>query len=139
MPTPRIYADFNGLIGSFKTADRSAVVLDAFGTLRELANAGIVLSNGMRLVVYDWSDDEEDLEADAAAFFDFRRNWWVAEFDDPGLRYIPKKYRDHSNELHCWSCRKLLPDSIRTKHLWVHARCPHCDSEICKPIMRPVN
>ena len=53
----RIYADFNGRVAGPKNADRTAVVLDTFGSLRDLANAGIVLEEGLPLIVVDASDD----------------------------------------------------------------------------------
>lgn len=113
---PRIYADFNGIVGSFRTEGRSAVVLDTFGTLRELSNARILLKDGFQMMVYDWSDDEEDLEADVTTFFDPSRKQWIGEFDEKGLRYVQKKNRDESIEFHCWSCGVDLSTEFETQY-----------------------
>jgi hypothetical protein len=40
MKVQRIYADFNGLVRGPRNPDRTAVVLDTFGSLRDLSNAG---------------------------------------------------------------------------------------------------
>jgi len=55
----RIYADFNGLVDGVVNPKRTAVVLDTFGSLRDLSNAGIVLSVGLPLVAFDESDESD--------------------------------------------------------------------------------
>lgn len=60
--TVRIYADFNGLVPGPKRPDRTAVVLDTFGSLRDLSNASVRLRDGLALIGVDGSDDDEDLE-----------------------------------------------------------------------------
>ena len=75
MPVTRIYADFNGLVRGVKNPKRTAVVLDTFGSLRDLSNAGLVLKEGMSLVAVDESDEEEDLEDHGTAAYDHDRNW----------------------------------------------------------------
>ena len=62
MSPTRIYADFNRLVKSPRDSGRTAVVLDTFGSLRDLCNAGLILSEGMPLIAVDWSDENEDLE-----------------------------------------------------------------------------
>jgi hypothetical protein len=79
--TPRIYADFNGLGNPDRTEGRLAVALDTLGTLRDLTNARLRLTEGLRLTVYDWSDDEEHLEAEATARYDPDDGLWWAELD----------------------------------------------------------
>ena len=82
MSLPRIYADFNGLVRGVKNSDRTAVVLDTFGSLRDLANASLILREGLPLVAFDWSDDDEDLEGHGTAQYDHANGWWVVEFDE---------------------------------------------------------
>ena len=72
----RIYADFNGLVGGVVDPTRTAVVLDTFGSIRDLSNAGAVLSVGLPLVAYDESDETEDLEGHGTAQYDHKRRWW---------------------------------------------------------------
>ena len=67
MPVTRIYADFNGLVAGPRNAERTAVVLDTSGSLRDLANAGIVLEERLPLIAVDASDDVEDLEGHGTA------------------------------------------------------------------------
>jgi hypothetical protein len=69
MTYPRIYADFNGHDWSLRHPGRHAVALDTIGSLQALSNAGLRLRDGVRLIVYDYSDDEEDLEAEATVRF----------------------------------------------------------------------
>ena len=83
---PRIYADFNGLMQSPRDAARSMVPLDTWGSLRDLSNAGIKLREGTELVIHDASDDEEDLEAEAVAYYDPERKWWYAELVTSWIR-----------------------------------------------------
>jgi len=68
----RIYADFNGLVCGVVDPSRTAVVLDTFGSIRDLSNAGTVLSVGLPLVTYDESDETEDLEGHGIAQYDLQ-------------------------------------------------------------------
>ena len=61
MTIPRICADFNGLVPGLVNPEREAVVMDTAGTIRDLANAGIILEEGMPLIAWDGSDEVEDL------------------------------------------------------------------------------
>ena len=67
----RISADFNGLVSGVVNPARIAVVLDTYGSLRDLSNAGVVLSPGLALVAFDESDDDEDLEGHGTAQHDY--------------------------------------------------------------------
>lgn len=82
------------------------VALDTFGTLRDLSNAGVVLQEGLVLQIYDWSDEHEDLEADAVARFDNERKIWFAVIDKKGYRYVTASARDQNNHFLCVSCRR---------------------------------
>jgi hypothetical protein len=91
MKHPRIYADFNGIYRSI--ADGVFVVpLDSTQTLRDLAAEGIELRDGFALTIYDRSDEEEDLEADAVSRYDAASRRWLAVLDE-GYQYVPAKGR----------------------------------------------
>lgn len=85
----RIYADFNGLVPSPTRPDGLAVVLNTMGSLRELSNAGIRLTEGLPLIGVDASDDLEDLEGHGVARYDGVNQWWLIDFDEQGVRYVP--------------------------------------------------
>ena len=109
MPSTRIYADFNGLVSGPRNPERRAVVLDTFGSLRDLSNAGLVLQEGLPLIAVDWSDDDEDLEGHGTAQYDREQAWWVVEFDELGVRYVPAGDRSPVEKFLCVSCRQPLP------------------------------
>ncbi|MFD0727165.1 hypothetical protein [Lysobacter brunescens] len=106
----RIYADFNGLVDGIVNPKRTAVVLDTYGSLRDLSNAGIVLSIGLPLVVFDASDESEDLEGHGTAQYDASRKWWVVEFDEKGVRYVSARDRDIAvdSPFHCVKCAEPI-------------------------------
>lgn len=89
MALPRIYADFNGLGRSPRRPERSAVALDTRGSLEALERAGIELRDGLRLTIWDGSDEAEDLEADTTVYYDADSRVWYAEMDEQGYRYVP--------------------------------------------------
>lgn len=111
MSFTRIYADFNGIVSGIKNPDRDAVILDTFGSLRDLSNAGLVLSEGLPLIAVDESDELEDLEAHGTAQYDPDRKWWIIEFDELGIRYVPASDRSPVNEFLCVKCRQAFPNS----------------------------
>jgi hypothetical protein len=136
---PRIYADFNGLRRPERTGGRLAVALDTFGTLRDLANAGIRLSEGLELTVYDWSDDEEDLEAQATAHYDPERRVWWADLGARGYEYVPKRGRPIDPRFLCLGCRRDLasdPDTWGDGVPRVTA-CPRCATAVDAAIDPP--
>lgn len=132
MSLPRISADFNGLVRGVKNPERTAVVLDTFGSLRDLANAGLVLREGLRLVAVDWSDDEEDLEGHGTAHYDSAHGWWVLEFDALGVRYVPAGDRSPVDHFLCVRCRANLQNAFNP-----HAECPSCGAKVTLPIAPP--
>lgn len=137
MTTLRIYADFNGIVNGPKNPAREAVVIDTFGSLRDLANAGVVLRAGLPLIVRDESDETEDLEAHGTAEFDAAHKWWVVEFDEEGIRYVPAGNRSYSTEFRCVSCQHPLHELIANKGLKVGDVCPACGTPIHEPILPP--
>lgn len=139
MTTIRIYADFNGLVNGPKTPGRTAVVLDTFGSLRDLANAGVILHEGLPLIAVDGSDESEDLEGHGTAEYDLANDWWVVEFDEEGVRYVPAGDRTIVTEFTCVSCKKPLQDLIKSRGLKMGDACPSCRTAIHAPIARPID
>ena len=129
IPT-RIYADFNGLVSGPRNPERTAVVLDTFGSLRDLSNAGFVLWEGLPLIAVDWSDDYEDLEGHGTAQYDRDRRWWVVEFDAVGVRYVPAGNRNRVNVFRCVSCRKSLPVSTPENAFDFKGSCASCGTSV---------
>jgi hypothetical protein len=106
MTALRIYADYNGLGRSERGP--FVIPLDTFGSLRDLSNAGVRLREGLALVVADWSDEDEDLEADATAVFDPKAGVWLAVLGPDGYRYVPKGARTNDDRFLCLGCRRDL-------------------------------
>jgi len=67
---PRVSVDF-------QNSDRSGRVrLNTIGTLRDLSESGIVLREGLELLLYCL-----ELEAEGTVTFSMEENLWVAELD----------------------------------------------------------
>lgn len=130
MTSTRIYADFNGIVNSPCNPERRAVVLDTFGSLRDLSNAGLVLSEGLPLVVVDWSDETEDLEGHGTAEYDRGRARWVVELDELGIRYVPAGNRSPVLMFCCVSCRQLLPIATPSDAFDPTASCAACGTSV---------
>lgn len=129
MTIKRIYADFNGLVPDVKNPNRTAVVLDTIGSLQDLSNAGLILSEGLPLIAFDWSDESEDLEGHGTAHWDRDRRWWVVEFDDAGVRYVPAGDRTPVVEFLCVSCRQPIP-GMPGKGFSAKTVCQSCGTSI---------
>lgn len=136
MPIPRIYADFNGLVAGVRDPSRTAVVLDTFGSLRDLSNAGICLKPDLPLITVDWSDDTEDLEGHGTAQYDHHRHWWVVEFDDEAVSYVPAGCRTINRIFKCIGCRMDLMPQI-AQGLALGDVCWVCGVAIHSPIAPP--
>jgi DNA-directed RNA polymerase subunit RPC12/RpoP len=132
MERPRIYADFNGLQGSPRGDSRQCVPLDTWGSLRDLSTLGVSLSDGMRLVISSDSDEHEDLEADAVAFYNSEQGWWFAEIEGE-IRDVP--HREWSTTFLCLGCRADLGPTADTRTR--NEQCPHCGVSIQAAIAPP--
>ena len=128
MRPTRIYADFNGLVHGPRNPQRIAVVLDTFGSLRDLSNAGVILREGLPLIAVDWSDDAEDLEGHGTAQYDRANKWWVVEFDEVGVRYVPAADRSPANVFLCVKCKHPL--SVDAATFDPGASCPVCGTSV---------
>lgn len=133
----RIYADFNGLVDGPRNPGRTAVVLDTFGSLRDLCNAGVALREGLDLIAVDASDEREDLEGHGTARYDAARGWWVVEFDEVGVRYVPAGDRSAPEAFHCVACRRDLTAQLRDDGLPPGARCHSCGTPVRTPLAPP--
>ena len=145
MPPLRIYADWNG-IG--RREDGCLVIpLDTFGSLQDLTNAGVRLRDGLALTVVDWSDEEEDLEADATTRFDAAVGMWLAVLGPKGHRYVPKGDRTPEHRFLCLGCRRDLGHDPITRErpsagvVYVgspHGQaCPACGTPIAAALAPP--
>jgi DNA-directed RNA polymerase subunit RPC12/RpoP len=139
MPVTRIYADFNGLVRGIKNPDRTAVVLDTFGSLRDLSNAGLVLSEGLPLIAVDASDETEDLEGHGTAHYDPERKWWLLEFDEYGVRDVPAGDRVPVKEFLCVKCRRPFHDMGPDKAFSPRAACPSCGTRVLAAYAPPAS
>jgi hypothetical protein len=136
-PRARIYADFNEFIHSPRNPERRAVPLDTMGSLRDLANAGVVLYDGMPLTIYADSDEDEDLEADTVAYYESAQKRWIAELDERGYRYVPAQDRGETPPFLCVRCRTPLDAVLARRGLRIGDRCPSCGEPIHRPIAPP--
>ena len=65
----------------------------------DLSNAGIRLTEEMPLVIFDWSDENEDLEGHCTVYYDWQRQFWWAELDEQGVLDVPRDERKPVKEL----------------------------------------
>jgi len=137
-PPLRIYADFNGIVTAPKNAKRKAVVLDTFGSLRDLANAGVSLFEGLPLIAVDYSDELDDLEGHGTAEYDRANGWWVVEFDDQGVRFVPAGNREPVITFLCVKCKAPLHELLQSRGLKLGDTCPSCGNPIHSPLAPPV-
>lgn len=126
----RIYADFNGIVRGPCNPHRQAVVLDTFGSLRDLANAGQILWEGLPIIAVDWSDEAEDLEGHGTAQFDRVNERWVVEFDEAGVRYVPAGARVPVQVYRCVSCGNSLPIFTPDEAFDSTASCASCGTGV---------
>jgi len=141
----RIHADYNGLGRSENGS--VAIPLDTFGSLRDLSNAGVRLRDGLPLLVVDWSDEEEDLEAEATAQYDPGNSAWLAVLAPGGYRYVPKGDRAPDHRFLCLGCRRDLGrDPVTGEHPQAgvvfiespHGQlCPACGTPISAALAPP--
>jgi hypothetical protein len=93
---PRIFADFNKIYGKHDTPDDECrVVLECIGTMKDLQEQGIQLSEGLALTLYmpDYHEAnglEDSLEVDAIVEFNHLREW-VGVFAWGELAYRSEK------------------------------------------------
>ena len=133
----KIYADFNGLVFNPKTRKAEGVVLDTFGSLRDLSNAGVVLREGLSLICIDASDEKEDLEAEGVVEFDRENGWWILKFNEDWIKDVPAGDRLPIDEFLCVSCRNDLSPEIKSRKLSTSGMCPYCNTPIMAAVAEP--
>ena len=133
----RIYADFNGLVRGVVDQTRTGVVLDTYGSLRDLANNGLILSQGLPLIAVDQSDETEDLEGHGTAQYDFAKNRWIIEFDEQGVRYVPRSEDGGSKIFRCVACGEPFPDQGAGAMIIAKMDCSACGTSALAPYQRP--
>ena len=139
MPITRIYADFNGIDRPAVANGCLAVALDTVGSVQDLSNAGLRLTEGLRLTIWDASDEAEDLEADAVARYDAAAGIWWADLGEGGYRYVPAKSRGADTRFLCLICRADIASKSIARSAAVPAGklCPHCATPISAAIAPP--
>ena len=122
MDTPRIYVDFNALPGVGE-----AMQLSFYGTLCDLASQRLLLREGLRVVLYDDSDGDEDMEFDATIRYrpnsESIMSRWVAELDAASFRRVPHIPRKPLS-FPCATCNAELHDQL--PNLDESSVCPSC-------------
>lgn len=111
------------------------IPLNRFGSLCDLSREGLVLSEGLKLTIYESSDEFEDLEADVLVYFDEEFGAWVGEFRGDAIRYVPTVSRPYPN-LECFNCHKDLQTTIQKHGLNEKTVCPNCGELSHTPILR---
>ena len=137
MSLVRIYADFNGLVRGPSNQERTAVVLDTFGSLRDLSNAGVRLKIGLPLIAFDQSDDNQDLEGHGTAQYDTKHKRWVVEFDELGVRYVPARGQRSQDTLLCINCREPVPGITSAIMGKPETLCSLCGTNVFSPFAAP--
>jgi hypothetical protein len=99
----------------------------------------LILSEGLPLIAVDASDENEDLEGHGTAQYDPDRKWWVLEFDECGVRYVPAGDRAPVKEFLCVKCRRPLPDMRPDKAFSPGASCQSCGTSLLAPYAPPKN
>jgi hypothetical protein len=132
----RIYADYNGI--GREPNGRLSIPLDTLGSLRDLSNAGVRLTEGLVLTVVDWSDEEEDLEAEATTEYDAAVGVWLAMLGPAGYRYVPKGDRTADRRFLCLRCRRDLGTADADDSGFPRLQtCPVCGTPINAAIAAP--
>jgi hypothetical protein len=138
MTHPHIYADFNGLERIAESPPRYSVALDTLGSVRDLSNRGLRLVDGLQLLVWDASDESEDLEGEAVARFDPESGVWWADVMPEGYRYVPKRERLTVSGFLCLGCRRDLGIDGSPGGWAPRAQdCPYCGTDIRAAIAPP--
>lgn len=138
MSLPQIYADFSGLERIVESPPRYSVALDTYGTVRDLSTAGIRLYEGVALLVWDESDECEDLEGEVVARFDSASGVWWGDFSPDGYRYVPKRDHPQADRFLCFACREEIIVGTGARGWFPKAQpCPHCGTDIRAAIAPP--
>jgi hypothetical protein len=115
------------------------VPLDTWGSVRDLSNAGIRLSEGAALLICSDSDETEDLEADTRVYFDPVRKWWFAALEH-AYRYVPAQDRAAVTTFLCLGSRADFGSEAMDHSSPIakrYSECPQCGLSITVAISPP--
>ena len=122
----RVYADFDGLVAGVRDPRRAAVVLDTHGAMRDLANAGMRLIEGLPLIATAASGTGADFEGRGTAQYDRSKQRWLLEFDASGVRHVSARPREQHGAFVCDRCEARVPVRRETAIVMPRDRCPEC-------------
>jgi hypothetical protein len=135
---PIIYADFHGLHPSARVPGLSAIMVDTYGSLRDLTNQQAQLKENMPLIIFMDSDFDEDIEADAVAYYDRNLGMWMAEIDYDKIRDVPLHTAIwNERRFLCFSCHQDLEPYFAQHGRNAETRCPHCSTSIMTAVAAP--
>ena len=134
---PRIYVDYNGAFAAPSDPDRIAVRLTTAGSIRDLANAGIVLQEGTHLIGCEESDEVEDLEGHGIVRYDASSGGWLLELDEAGIRDVPARDRTPVTLIACVTCGEDVADRLASVVDVLRGACPSCGAPLNAPIRPP--
>ncbi len=137
MTRPRLYADFNGLQYSPRSSSMMALYLHYRGTLADLGQLRLALSEGLEVDVYSDSDEHEDLEVTGLVRFDHSSGMWFVEFENDAVRYVPTRPGTHDRIMECWTCGADLTQQIHDRGLSLGDRCDACGVRVHAPLDPP--
>jgi hypothetical protein len=132
--TYRVFADFNGIASSPRNVQRIGVPLDTYGSLRGLSNLGIQLKESISIVIFDWSDQKEDIEGHCEVYYDSKSKLWWAEVDERGFLNVPRDERKENSEFLCLGCRDNLAEYFSQNGRNSETKCPSCRTSIMAAI-----
>lgn len=133
---PRLYADFNAQLDCGGPDRPGLVHLERLGTLRDLGEARLRLHDGLALVLYTDSSENEDLEIEVTArwFTDpkmVRGGCWVGEFNPKEFRDVPTSaIRSVREWFPCGACGTNLATDIQSTGLNSKSQCRVCGFRI---------
>jgi hypothetical protein len=131
---PRIHADFNGY---HRDDEFDFVELDTMATLIDLHRLQIRLTEGLEIMAWDQSDENEDMEVVGTCHYQvtFGRARWCVRFPRGALVYVPRRNESPSHQFICFQCRQPLPE-MRVPGDQV---CAHCGLPINFPWQPPAS
>ena len=132
----RIYADFNALHG---VEDAPALMVERFGTLRELHRLKVKLEEDATYTFWDESDSHEVLEVEGRVVFDHESGQWLATFSWAGLNHTQRPALENKERsFPCFRCREDLSAQIEESGLGRDSLCSSCNLPLNFPIEAPI-
>jgi hypothetical protein len=135
MKKPLIFSDFNGL-------DRveGYISLEYHGSVCDLSNQKVKLSQGLPLTVYDPSDENEVMEFDGVAEYLDKHNSWYLKYKKESFRRLLKSdAHKGSGLLNCFHCGEHVSTKtwITKNGYNLTLRCNTCGKYVLESILPP--